>query len=141
MSEKTLSQKLLIKPGNRLLLLNAPEGYAARLNDLPAGCVLETVPAEAAFDWVQAFVYHEADIHQYAALAMQSAKAGAIVWFAYPKKTGAIKTDISRDHGWQSVVSAGWEGVTQIALDDTWSALRFRPISEIKTLTRKSYRQ
>ncbi len=47
-------------------------------------------------------------------------------WAAYPKKTSGIDTDITRDHGWEALNAAGLRPVRQIAIDDTWSALRFR---------------
>lgn len=46
-------------------------------------------------------------------------------------------TDIHRDADWDVVAADQWAGVTQIAIDDTWSALRFRPIAGIPTLTRE----
>lgn len=64
--------------------------------------------------------------------------AGGWLWICYPKKTGAIRTDISRDHGWAPVTEAGFLGVTQIAVDATWSALRFRKREEIARVTRRS---
>lgn len=51
---------------------------------------------------------------------------GALLWIAYPKKTGRIKSEITRDNGWETVLAAGYEAVTQIAVDEDWSALRFR---------------
>ncbi len=58
-------------------------------------------------------------------LAARLAK-DALLWIAYPKKTGKIKSDMTRDSGWETVFAAGYEPVTQIAVDDDWSALRFR---------------
>lgn len=50
----------------------------------------------------------------------------ALLWIAYPKKSGAIKSDITRDNGWNVVFAAGYDPVMQIAVDEDWSALRFR---------------
>ncbi|MBL8154114.1 MAG: hypothetical protein JNM70_08015 [Anaerolineae bacterium] len=140
MAETSLVKKLLIKPGNRLLILNAPDGYPALLGELPEGVTIDTAPSSL-YDQVQVFAYHKADLDTRAVAAIQSVKPGGILWIMYPKKSGAIKTDISRDVGWEKVVAAGYEGVTQIAIDATWSALRFRPFSEIKVLTREKYRK
>lgn len=49
-----------------------------------------------------------------------------MLWFVYPKKTGSIPTDITRDHGWEPVNQTGFAGVRQVAIDTTWSALGFR---------------
>ncbi len=55
----------------------------------------------------------------------------SILWFAYTKGTSKIKTDINRD-----TIRLTGEGfnittVTAISIDDTWSALRFRPIDKV----------
>jgi len=55
----------------------------------------------------------------------------ALLWIAYPKKSGRIKSDITRDNGWETVSAAGYEAVTQVAVDDDWSALRFRKTEAI----------
>lgn len=130
MAERTLVQKLGIKPGFTLLILNAPEGYLERLSLLPDGVTVHTEGAEG-FDFVQLFVFHKADIDEKAAFAAKALKPGGLLWYSYPKKTGQIKTDISRDTGWQAVSDMGLDGVTQISIDETWSALRFRPAEEI----------
>lgn len=135
MAEKTLAEKLLIKPRNKVGIFNAPQGYVESLAPLPDDVKIQTRGKD--FDVVQVFVYNKADIDSRCMKAAELVNPGGIVWFTYPKKSGKIKTDISRDTGWDTVVDAGWEGVTQIAIDETWSALRFRPLSEIKVLTRK----
>jgi hypothetical protein len=38
-----------------------------------------------------------------------------------------VETDLSRDDFWELLTGAGLRPVTQISIDDTWSALRFRP--------------
>lgn len=61
-----------------------------------------------------------------------------ILWFAYPKKSSKrYQSAIDRDHGWQVLGQYGYEPVRQIAIDDDFSALRFRKVSYIKKLTRK----
>ncbi len=77
-------------------------------------------------DYVVVFVKDVADISKYAKPATEVLREDGILWFSYPKKTGAIKTDISRDHGWKPVTDLGFEGCRQIAINDTWSSLRFR---------------
>lgn len=50
-----------------------------------------------------------------------------ILWFAYPKKNSKrYDSDITRDRGWESLEKYHFKPVRQIALDEDWSALRFR---------------
>ncbi|UCJ08050.1 YdeI/OmpD-associated family protein [Chitinophaga pendula] len=62
--------------------------------------------------------------------------ADAKCWIAYPKGTSGIKSDLNRDHGWEPLATAGYEPVTLVAIDDTWSAVRYRPVTAIKDRTR-----
>ena len=60
------------------------------------------------------------------------------IWLAYPKGTSKrYKSKINRDNGWKYLGQFDYEGVRQIAIDEDWSALRFRKIRFIKTMTRK----
>jgi hypothetical protein len=63
---------------------------------------------------------------------------GGRLWIAYPKKTGKLRSDLDRDHGWEPMISSGLLPVTQVALDDNWSALRFRFREEIPRITRQA---
>ncbi len=58
-------------------------------------------------------------------------EADALFWVAYPKKSGSIKSDLTRDEGWAVMDTYQYEGVTQIAIDADWSALRFRKTAAI----------
>lgn len=49
------------------------------------------------------------------------------VWVAYPK---ANRSDINRDTLWPILGEYGMRPIGQVALDDTWSAMRFRPLKD-----------
>jgi hypothetical protein len=58
----------------------------------------------------------------------------AIVWFAYPKGTSKKYTcDFNRDTGWDALQAEGFDTVRAIAIDDDWTALRFRRVEYIKS--------
>lgn len=131
MAESSLTKKLLLKPEQNVAVVNAPEGYVKRLGPLPGG-VHVSEALEGSYDLVQLFVQSKADADRFAQAAIAATKPGGILWVSYPKKSAAIKTDISRDNGWEAFFAIGWRPVTQIALDETWSALRFRPTEDVK---------
>jgi hypothetical protein len=69
------------------------------------------------------------------------AKGDAIVWFAYPKGISKkYQCEFNRDTGWAVLGAAGFEGVRMVAIDEDWSALRFRRVEFIKTMTRDKKR-
>lgn len=59
-------------------------------------------------------------------LVVDFAKADKLTWVAYPKAK-QLDTDLNRDILWQRLHEHGIDGVRQVAIDDVWSALRFRP--------------
>jgi len=134
MAETPLAKKLGIKPGHKLLILDAPSGYQELLGTLPERAeIFTTAQASTTYDLVQLFVRNVADLNTHAGAAISAVKPNGLLWISYPKKSGKIKTDISRDVGWDAVRKAGWDGVTLIAIDETWSALRLRPLADIKS--------
>jgi hypothetical protein len=128
---KTPLDKLGLKPGMSGWAINCP----ATLPDIAA---LPASQPDGNVDLILAFVSAIADVPPALATALPAYIRGKALWFAYPKKTGNIRTDISRDTGWQALGAENLLPVTQTSIDDTWSALRFRYRDEIKTLTRKS---
>jgi len=112
-----LARKLQLKPGVSIRLVNAPR-------DLP----LE-LPVQPQSRNILLFAANRADLAKHAPKFLARATDAELVWIAYPKKSGSIKTDIDRDHGWEPVSEAGWEGVRLVAIDETWSAMRLRPVS------------
>ena len=126
-----LAGKLRVKPGARVLLVNAPPGYAARLDPLPEGAEVAETP-DGEFDVVQAFVKDRLDVERYAEPAIRSLRRGGALWFAYPKQASKVATDLTRDKGWDIVARAGLRPVAQVSVDDVWSALRFRPTADVK---------
>ena len=105
------------------------------LGELPEGVDLKT-SADGQFDVVQAFVHSKADVDTLGPVAIAALKPGGHLWFAHPKKSSKIKTDVSRDVGWDVVRAAGLEGIASIAIDATWSGVRFRPSADVKRKAR-----
>ncbi|UVO50071.1 hypothetical protein M0208_05880 [Sphingomonas sp. SUN019] len=123
--------KLGWKPGMTLRGYRCPPELAETLAD--TGTTAEP-------DILIAFVPDRAAVAEAFAWARLLYRRGARLWFAYPKKSGARASDISRDAGWEELAAAGYLPVTQVALDADWSALRFRERDEIPKLTRASER-
>ena len=130
MSEANIVKKLRLQAGHKALLLNAPGGYLEALGELPAAVILATQP-DGEFDFVQLFVKDRAELERYSPAAFQAVKYDGLLWLCYPKQTGKIKSDLNRDSLWKLMQPTGFSPVMQIAIDETWSALRFRPAEKI----------
>jgi hypothetical protein len=126
---KLLAERLFLKPDMSAAIINAPEDVAT---DLPVTRGLKIPSArKAALDWLLVFVRDQAEVKRFAAMVARAIRPDAVLWFAYPKLTGTIKTDINRDNGWDPVRALGLDTVAAVSIDDTWSALRFRPKEKI----------
>jgi hypothetical protein len=133
-SPRPLAERLLLRAPATAQVLGDAAGAAA-LGPLPDGVSAAAPGSPAA--WVALFVRSQADLVSHWPAARAAVAPGGLLWVAYPKKSGPIRTDIHRDAGWGPALADDWHPVTQIAVDDTWSALRFRPRSEIKQMTRR----
>jgi hypothetical protein len=128
----SIVKKLGLKPGMRALVLGAPSGYLESLAPLPEGLVVsKTVGGTHQF--VQFFATRNSEIQKSASKLLQSADSGALVWITYPKKSSRVESDLSREEVWAAMEGTGWRPVSQIAIDDVWSALRFRPTEDVKS--------
>jgi hypothetical protein len=72
------------------------------------------------------FVATAAELGQRADNVVQAAKRDALAWVAYPK-AGQLSTDLNRDTLARLMIERGVQPVRQVAIDEVWSALRFRP--------------
>jgi hypothetical protein len=123
----TLTAKLQLKNGNSLRVSNAPQGMRGLLGERLQGVRLSNASST---DAVLLFVRDLKEAGELVPKAVMSIREGGLVWIAYPKGTSSIRTDVNRDTLRETLHTLGWETVRIIALDETWSALRFRPFSE-----------
>jgi hypothetical protein len=126
MTSSGLPRKLGIKSGMTVLLRSAPSSFAALLGSLPEGAKLSKT-STGAVDCVIAFVRSKADVKTMAPSVLRAINENSLLWFAYPKKSGPLQSDLSRDSGWEPVFDIGFDSVAQISIDGTWTGFRFRP--------------
>lgn len=125
-----LAKRMQVRAGQRILAVNAPKDYAALLGELPEGAELVTRGEPRNADHLHLFVRDSGDLARLGPKAIAGVNAGAVTWIAYPKKTSDVATDLTRDRGWEAV-TGDIDAVSQVAVDDTWSALRFKSVAEV----------
>jgi hypothetical protein len=125
----SLGQKLQIKPGVPITVVNAPDDVKNRLpGELPEN-PLSFNPAGSP-SALLIFVKTKAEVENSALPLLQESKQYAPVWLLYPKGTSGVATDVSRDILWKMLEPYGWGPARMIALDEIWSAMRFTPIKK-----------
>lgn len=127
MPEKALSQKLFIKDGYRVLLLNAPDNYANRLTAEAPKAAFST-KADRDADLIQLFVSSEAELKAQLPPAKTYLKEKGLMWVTYPKGSTKKGADINRDSIREYALTIGLDTVAMIAVDDVWSAMRMKQV-------------
>ena len=121
-----LAQKLKIKPGHRVRVVNAPDGLAL---DLPEGAAAANDgPVDAAL----VFAATRAELAALLPEAVQALPEDGLLWAAFPKKASGQQTDLTQFAGWECLGPLGLEMVNLVAVDETWSAARLRPRTHVK---------
>lgn len=133
----TLYDKLQRKAHARLLILDLPPELAAALA-APADAGLDAAAARGvAYDFGLAFVRTLTDVEAAAAALSNAVPGDGLFWLAYPKASSKRhRCEFNRDNGWAALGLLGYEPVRQVALDEDWSALRFRRVEHIGAMTR-----
>nr|WP_294942102.1 YdeI/OmpD-associated family protein [uncultured Mucilaginibacter sp.] len=128
-----LAKKLLIKPNSRWLLYNAPANYVELLSPLPDGAKT-SFALDGNFNGIQLFVKNSTELTDSLKTVAPLLKPDTIFWVIYPKKNSGITSDLEMMSGWDELAKYGLGGVAAAAVNETWTALRFRPLE----LTKKS---
>jgi hypothetical protein len=119
-----LPRKLGIREGSRVLLLGAPEGFAATLGELPPGVEL-VQPGASAVDVAVLFALDAATADgRFAGLASSLRPAGGL-WIAWPKRSSGVASDLDENRVREIGLAGGLVDNKVCAIDATWSGLRF----------------
>ncbi len=132
-----LFKKLNLKDRAKLHILNAPESFEPELKTLGSVDLIQDGRGSGEILFFLGFVTQLKEVERFAGMIGKRAMGDAIVWFAYPKQSSKkYKCEFNRDTGWASVGKAGFEGVRQVAIDEDWSAVRFRRAEYIRKMIR-----
>ncbi len=137
MTINPIAKKLGLKPGLRALIVGAPEGYLKLTAPLPEGVTVSGAVA-GTYEFVQFFAVRKTEITKVAPVLLKHAARGALVWIKYPKKSSGVDSDLSREAVWEAMRETGLRPETQIAIDEIWSGLRFRPAEDVGKRKRAS---
>jgi hypothetical protein len=119
-------KKLFFKGQDPLLLLNAPQEFGKTAKAFAV--TIHTSPKNR-YGFVLAFAYSLDDAKKIAKGVAKALAEGGTFWMAYPKGTSKkYKADINRDTGHALMQKQGFDGVSLVALDEDWSAMRFKRI-------------
>lgn len=130
-------KKLNLKDQKQIVILNSPASFEGELASLEDVAVVRDLKKAANVTFSLAFVTKQDEVDALAPAIGKKAEGDAVVWFAYPKGSSKrYKSQIDRDGGWKLLGREGFEPVRMVAIDEDWTAVRFRRAGFIKNMIR-----
>ena len=132
-----LFKKLNLKEQSEIVVINAPDSFEPELDGLSDVAIQRSLAAAGRVTFSLCFVTTQEEINQIVDQLVAKIEGDVTTWFAYPKGSSKkYKSEINRDKGWGILGQHGFEPVRQVAIDQDWSALRFRRVEFIKSMRR-----
>ena len=131
-------KKLNYKDQDKIYVVNAPKSFDKETDEMLTITSLKTTLGTAKeVGFFLGFVTKQKEVDELTKKVAPLIKGDGLLWFAYPKGSSKkYKCEFNRDNGWNELGKHGFEPVRMIAIDEDWSALRFRKAENIKTMTR-----
>src|SRR6266851_2512112 len=121
-SKKSLADKLGIKPGKKLHLSNAPDGYGRTLGTLPTGATMLKA-LQGPCDFIQFFTKEKSELKAAFPKLKKNLATDGILWISWPKGASKIKTDVNENVVREIGLDCGLVDVKVCAVDEVWSGL------------------
>lgn len=118
-----LPQKLGIKPGMTLHVVDAPMDYAALIAPM-GGKVAFATRLSKDVEVLHAFVTKRERLQEVLDRARAGLGSDAIVWVSWPKKAAALASEVTEDTIRDLALPLGFVDVKVCSVDDTWSGLK-----------------
>jgi hypothetical protein len=133
-------KKLNYKGQDKILVLNAPASFEPALSGVSAEAeVLRGAIPGGKVGFAMVFAVLKAELEELIRQVVPLLDSDAVFWICYPKGTSKkYRCNFNRDTGWELLGEYNMEPVRQVAIDEDWSALRFRNANQITNFTRSS---
>lgn len=126
MNPEEILKKLKLDSKKTCLIINAPKEYQNIILDLQYDKIYDETK-KSSYDFIQVFSSSMTELENLLSNIKNAGKYDCLFWICYPKGGSKIKSNLKRDLIWQAFSIVNLRPVSQIAIDETWSALRGRP--------------
>jgi hypothetical protein len=135
----TLFKKLNYKDQATILVVNSPKSFDIELNEMANHAkIIKTLSKAKDVEFAMCFATTQSEIDNFVTEVYPKLKDDATIWLCYPKMSSKnYKCEFNRDTGWAIAGQYNLEPVRQVSIDEDFSALRFRKVEYIKTITRR----
>jgi alpha-tubulin suppressor-like RCC1 family protein len=131
-------KKLNYKDQTSVCIINPPDSFKQELTEMKELTSVKTSFSHLKeISFLLAFVTKQKEVDDLSKKVSVLLQEDGLLWFAYPKGTSKkYKCEFNRDNGWNELGRLGFEPVRMVAIDEDWSAMRFRKAENIKKMTR-----
>ena len=132
---KQLLNKLNYKKYSRIAVLNSGEHFLKAIsNELENVMTDSEIDQRYAYDFMLIFVKNVKEINYYSPIVLHNLTADGVLWFFYPRKNSKKQSaDLKLNKNWKILNNLGFYEIRMVAIDNEWSAMRFRNIKFIKS--------
>lgn len=128
-----LFKKLNLGAHREIVVFNAPDSFESELKQLKGVKIARDPSKPSGVKFGLAFAISQAQLDRASKILSAASEGDAVIWFAYPKGSSKrYACEFNRDSGWSVIRAAGFESVRMVAIDEDWSALRFRRLEYVK---------
>lgn len=133
-----LLKKLNFKNQKQLLVLNAPGDLEEIIKEFKNEVeIINDIKTVKSFEFALIFVMTFKDVEKFTQQIHKNINNSTLLWYCYPKQSSKKhKSEVNRDNAWKPIGNLNYEPVRAIAINEDWSALRFKPVAEIKIMNR-----
>ena len=118
-----LPGKIGIKPGARVLAVDAPKTYAALISPLPLKAALVST-LDDRVDVIHVFVTRKADLSRFLKSAVGKMRSDAALWVSWPKRAAGVPREVTENTIREVALPLGFVDIKVCAVDEIWSGLK-----------------
>ena len=122
--ESTIYKKMRLKEGTTGTYLYAPAEYIAMAEEQN---IIDFSKREK-YQFVHLFIESKKDYYDRINEVVSQLTEGGALWISYPKSDKNNKYDVNRDILFNLTPEQGIIACSSVALDDKWSAMRFKSL-------------
>ena len=124
-SKRPLVQKLGIKPGFKIIIVNPPANYDTTLGPLPDNVTIADSLEAAPFDFIHFFTTEKTALTDQFQTLMTALRHDGMLWISWPKGASKVPTDLNGNLVRGIGLTHGLVDVKVVAVDEVWSGLKF----------------
>jgi hypothetical protein len=134
MSNQSLFEKLQLKDEKSLLIQGIPSSIEKQFAKLSYAKNVTPLLKSKKVDFALVFAINQNQLNNVLKEVFPALHNESKLWVAYPKQTSKIVSDLNRDCSWDYLTQNEYEGVSLVAIDHVWSAMRFKRTEMIKVV-------